>query len=438
MNKKGLPIRLSTQFTIVALVAMIISILLFLIILACGSRIIETKVENSDYIEQNLLKKVNEFQKYITDNNISTDDVDLIFDWVKKERNVMLSIHDNDRVIFDSTMAWRKKHRGENTPPPHSYRTQYDIQFADKTAFVELFVLLEFKYIVAIHYLAIFVAFLTFILLNTSFIRRKVKYVTMLEQEVNILEGGDLGYKLTIKGNDELAYLASSIDKMRTSIIERQQEEEKARLANHKLVTAMSHDLRTPLTILIGLLEIIDNKKYTTESELDTYVSKTKNKAYRIKELSDKIFEYFFAFDIKESELNKEPYKTEVINTMIEDYIFSLGEKGFTFEYECCEQQATVMLDTKVFARVLSNIFSNILKYADKTKPVVIKGSIKNDMFTVMVSNAVIKKEHKEESTNIGLEVCKNITQQHNGSFEHIEDEQNALFTVTVKLPVLK
>ena len=436
MNKKTIPIKLSTQFTLAALGSVFIAVMVFLLISYCGAGVIKAKVQNSDYVEQSIAKKVNEFQTYVSNNHISVYDTDSVSAWVRKERNVMLAIHDNGKVIFDSTHAWRKNHSIEDEPPPHSYRTLYSIQFADKEAYIECFVLIEFKFIVAVNYMAIFIAIAVFLLVFTSFIRRKVQYITKLEKEVNILEGGDLSYKLTVKGDDELTYLANSIDNMRLSIIERQKEEEQARLANHKLVTAMSHDLRTPLTILIGLIEIIDGKKYKTEQELETYITKTKNKAYQIKELSDKIFEYFFAFDIKESELDKEPYGTDVINTMIEDYVFSLSENGYIFDCSLCDAPVSVMLDTNVFGRVFGNIFSNILKYADKSKPIIIKSRIDNDRLVINVSNSVIGNVHTEESTNIGLEVCRNILKQHNGSFENTENGSE--FSVQLVLPVIR
>jgi signal transduction histidine kinase len=418
------------------LAAMVVGVLMFFIISSLGSYIIRDKLESTDYIEQSIENKVNEFQSYVTSHNVSTTDIDSVESWVKKQHNVMLAIHDGNKVVFDSTFSWRKNHDSEDGPPPHSYRTLYSVDFADKTAHIEMFVLIEFKFMVIVNYIAIFIGVVVFLLTFTSFINHKVKYITSLEKEVNIIEGGNLDYSLTIKGNDELTYLASSIDSMRTSIIERQRDEEQTRQANHKLVTAMSHDLRTPLTILIGLLEIIDGKKYNTEDELNTYITKTKNKAYQIKELSDKIFEYLFAFDIKESELHKERYDIEVINTMIEDNTFGLGEKGFTLTYTPCEEDVSVMLDTTVFVRVFVNIFSNILKYADKEKPVTISSTVQDGYLVISASNYAIKKGYAEESTNIGLEVCKNIVQQHNGSFEHIE--KDGIFTAVVKLPVVK
>lgn len=435
MNKKGIPFKLSAQFTIVSLIAVFIAACLFLIINSIGTHMLQIKMQNTDYIEQCINDKVEEFQSYITDNDIRSDDFESINAWVTGESNVTLVIYDNGKAIFDSTVSWRQNHGIEDGPPPNNYRKLYSVSFADKDVEVELFMLIEFKFRALITNIAIVISLLTFIMILTTFIRHKVKYITLLEKEVNILEGGDLNYRLTVKGNDEFTYLAKSIDNMRASIIERQKEEEQARDANHKLVTAMSHDLRTPLTILIGLLEIIDGKKYSNEQELETYITKSKNKAYQIKELSDQIFEYFFAFDMKESELNREYYGIDVINTMIEDYIFSLSEKGYIFEYDHCEGEAKVYIDVKVFGRVFSNIFSNILKYADKDKPVIINSKIDSGFLKIEVSNTVLEKKHKEESTNIGIEVCKNILQQHNGEFFCTNDGKT--FSVFIRLKLI-
>ena len=75
--------------------------------------------------------------------------------------------------------------------------------------------------------------------------------------KTGVLKGGDLNYQITIRGNDELAALAGEMDSMRRAIRSRQEEEELAHLANRGIVTAMSHDLRTPLTALMGYLDIL-------------------------------------------------------------------------------------------------------------------------------------------------------------------------------------
>jgi hypothetical protein len=170
LSKKSIPVKLSTQFTLAAIAAMAVGIVLFFVISYCGSYILRAKLESTEYIEQKIEKKVDEFQRFVTENNITTEDMESVEGWVQKEKNVMLAVHDEGKVIFDSTFSWRKKHSDEEMPPPHTYRNLYTVNFADKTAYVEMFVLIEFKFMVVVNYCAIFIAIVAFLLLFTSFI----------------------------------------------------------------------------------------------------------------------------------------------------------------------------------------------------------------------------------------------------------------------------
>ena len=87
-----------------------------------------------------------------------------------------------------------------------------------------------------------------FILLLFALIHRKIRYVNQLEQDLKVLGGGNLEYPITIKGRDELTSLAIGIESLKNGILEEQQMKAEAEKSQHGLVTAMSHDLRTPLT----------------------------------------------------------------------------------------------------------------------------------------------------------------------------------------------
>ena len=73
---------------------------------------------------------------------------------------------------------------------------------------------------------------------------------------------------------------------MRRSILKHQELEDQMRSANSELITAMSHDLRTPLTALLAYLEIIERKKYADEAQLDQLVHKSINQTLQIKNVS--------------------------------------------------------------------------------------------------------------------------------------------------------
>lgn len=116
---------------------------------------------------------------------------------------------------------------------------------------------------------------------------------------------------------------------MRKSFIDRLQSENEARSANSELITAISHDLRTPLTALVGYLDIIEYKKYKTTENLMQYIHNSREKAYQIKSLSYKLFEYFLVFDRK-NYLDLETFNlTEILSQLFEEQIFMLNNKGF-------------------------------------------------------------------------------------------------------------
>ena len=75
---------------------------------------------------------------------------------------------------------------------------------------------------------------------------------------------------------DEIGTLAASVDSMRNSIVETMRSEKAAWNSNTALITAMSHDIRTPLTSLVGYLDIIEGGKYKSEEELIHYIKSSR------------------------------------------------------------------------------------------------------------------------------------------------------------------
>lgn len=84
-----------------------------------------------------------------------------------------------------------------------------------------------------------------------------MKYISKLSDEIAILEGGSLDYKITIKGKDELAALAEGLENMRISFCNMIEQEAEITSENNRIITEMSHDLRTPVTSMMLYTEIL-------------------------------------------------------------------------------------------------------------------------------------------------------------------------------------
>lgn len=131
---------------------------------------------------------------------------------------------------------------------------------------------------------------------NIFFINRKVKDVLSVKDEILQMSAGDLTHPVPHCGEDEIGVLAEELDHLRITLKEQIQREKESRQANQDLITAMSHDLRTPLTILNGYLEVMRLEQTPQIDKLE-YMERCIQKANDIKEITDKMFEYALVYE---------------------------------------------------------------------------------------------------------------------------------------------
>lgn len=149
------------------------------------------------------------------------------------------------------------------------------------------------------------ISFSVFLLVVFWGIRKKIRYIMVLHDEIEILEGGSLDYPITVKGKDELSELAEGLDCMRVSFQGMIEREANIVQENQKMITEMSHDIRTPVTSIMLYTEILKNGKYKDEEQLNEYIERIDRKAHRMKQLTDNFFEYMLVTGDDEIELEE-------------------------------------------------------------------------------------------------------------------------------------
>ena len=280
-------------------------------------------------------------------------------------------------------------------------------------------------------------AFVAFSLCFVVLISRKVAYITQLKHELDILSGGQLECPVTITGRDELGELASGIDQMRRSIMKHQENEIQMRSANSELITAMSHDLRTPLTSLLAYLEIVERRKYTDEEQMHILIHKSVRQTMRIKHMADQLFEYFRVYATEWESADMETIDADqLFQQILGDYAYAMENKGLSVKTDFVPAAAQIKTNADLLQRALDNLYSNLLKYADPEEPVRISYSRENGCVLLSIANGVRIHQAKNESTGIGLITCRRIIEYHKGRFASSENDGG--FFVTVSLPVQK
>ena len=246
------------------------------------------------------------------------------------------------------------------------------------------------------------------------------------------MASGDLSHPVPKCGNDEIGVLAEELNGLRTALDDNIQKEAASRKANQDLITAMSHDLRTPLTILQGYLEVLKLKRYSPDMA-EEYINRCLQKTKDIKEMTDRMFEYALVFEETESpELI--PLSYNVIYNLLNENCDFITLAGFKVEREIIRTEGSLLGDEIMLKRIFSNLFSNILKYGEKKNPVIVRCQIKSGKMEVFLINTV-KAEHAEiESNRIGLKSTEKMVQLHRGQL--YQSEENNIYTVQIQLEV--
>lgn len=278
------------------------------------------------------------------------------------------------------------------------------------------------------------------VILFMSLFGRKIRYINEIQKGIQIIEGGSTDYIIPIRGSDELSDLAESINKMRQAMNEQFRSESQSKKENHRLITSVSHDIRTPLTSIICYLELINDNKVNDPVKESLYLNTALKKSYQIKDLMNSLFEHALA------ENNEVPFHFEIVNgnvlisQVIEELSFSLNEEGFQLVLvNHINQDFTLNIDLKQIRRIFDNLISNILKYANPKEPVNLEFIIKKNELSIIQHNKTKTNSKNScslliDSSGIGLATCRGIILRHQGRIDSYL--LHYLFKIELSLPI--
>jgi signal transduction histidine kinase len=308
----------------------------------------------------------------------------------------------------------------------------YPIHFKNQSVYLYItsFPMIPFQipYII----LSLLVSFSFYLIILQSFIRKRIQSIQNLQEDVFTLAIGDWNHEITVSDKDEIGRLAQDLNQMRIAFLQTMDNEQQARVANKELISSLSHDLRTPLTTLKGYLEIMNLKRDNIKFR-DQYLQKCLDKVEEITYLSNKMFEYSLVFSTEyNSDLSSIPVQ-KVMDTLV-DHIQYLREMDLHILYEPLQTSLSMDANFAMMQRILNNIFSNIQKYCDPWKDIVIQTTIEENQFKMSFTNSINHHLDKVESNGIGLKSVKKMIEIHRGTF--YQDETNDLFTIILTFPI--
>lgn len=277
------------------------------------------------------------------------------------------------------------------------------------------------------------IAFFSLIVL----LQRKFSYIIEISNRVEEMEAGNLSVQISIEGDDELSDLAFSINRFAKTMDQQLKYSAQVKQEQIQTVATLSHDLRTPLTSVVSYLQLIRDGKYQDEEQIFLYIDKAYEKAQRIREMTDRLFESCMTNDEKSRQLEKVEGNSFVKQILfeVEDFLQDTGYKVELFPLSN-GQDFCLMIDREKVSRIFDNVLSNIEKYADAEYPVQIEAKLKEQYLILRQTNRIIEEQKRRgvESHLLGLKSVETAIREIGGELSIRKEEH--MFILEMSIPI--
>ena len=265
---------------------------------------------------------------------------------------------------------------------------------------------------------SLLLAFDVFLMLSFLFLRKKLEYVLRIGQGLSILESGNLGHRIPVKGKDELARLAESVNLLGRSFQERILSEQRLLQVNRKIIGDLSHDIRTPLTVGIGYLTLLLEKEGLTEQERREYLLLALKKVEQIGERTRVLLD-FATLSSGQVPVHKSIIDVRTLTEQLKEEISALAD----LHVEGTLPYGTMICgDISLLERLFDNLLSNLQKHGDTSRPILFRMDLRDGGVSIEIENAVDRRAHAKNSSisgsSLGLQICTCILELHGGRFE--------------------
>ena len=271
--------------------------------------------------------------------------------------------------------------------------------------------------------------------------------------ELHYIAQGHLEHRIPFRVNGNQQHVITSVNALVDTITQAMQEERASEKSKDELITNVSHDLRTPLTSIIGYLGLIEDHQYQSEEDIVKYSHIAYDQAKQMKNLVEDLFEY-----------TKVQQHGAPVNLMTVDLGQLLEQVGASFELEadkkgmainvsCEPTPLSITADPEKLGRLFSNLVANALKYGHGASYIHLTAKQLGEKVVITVANDgekipaeavkhLFERFYRVESsrnkatggTGLGLAIVQSIVELHHGSVTARSDDQETAFVVT--LPV--
>lgn len=297
-------------------------------------------------------------------------------------------------------------------------------------------------------------AFLLFVIYYILLTNRVSAYLAEISLALRAIAQGDLQIYVPKRSADELGELADNVNSMVVRLRASQAEERRLEEAKNQLIAGVSHDLRTPLTSVLGYLDLVVKGKYDSEAELQRYATIAHQKALRLEKLIDALFEYTrlsyggLTLDCSTLSLN------DLLAQLVDEWTLQLQEANMMARLQLPPEPVLLEADGDLLVRVFENLFSNGIRYGQAGRYLDVCLTTEAEQAVVQVTSygnvippdqiphvftsfyrADASRSEQGGGSGLGLAIAQQIVNLHQGSIAVVGSSEEGT-TFAVRLPV--
>lgn len=289
----------------------------------------------------------------------------------------------------------------------------------------------------------------TFMILQEPYIR----YISRISDAVQSISQGNLNTAIEVIGDDEFSEMAANLNKMVGDIQVLMDKEREAERTKNELITNVAHDLRTPLTSIIGYLELLAGNTGIPADMEHKYIEIAYGKARRLEKLIEDLFGFTklnygkIAMHVAQLDVVK------LLGQLLEEAYPNFVERNLSYDLQSNVPVKIITADGNLLARLFDNLIGNAIKYGADGKRVLVKLHGDEELVTVSVTNygyvipedelpQIFNKFYRVEQsrssttggTGLGLAIAKEIVDMHGGTIQVASDLNGTVFTVKLQV----
>ncbi|WP_044641260.1 HAMP domain-containing sensor histidine kinase [Risungbinella massiliensis] len=293
-----------------------------------------------------------------------------------------------------------------------------------------------------------FIILIIFLGVLFSLVQAKTRQLREMTKAAKQIAKGDLTFRVQANSLDEVGQLAEQINIMAAQLQQKIEAERQNEQMKNDLITNISHDLRTPLTSIIGYLHLLQEQATELSEENKKHLAVVYQKSKHLQELIENLFE-FTKYTHHDVVLQHELMEmNHFIAQLVDESYPILVEENCQLIEHYHPTPCYMMADPSMIVRLLENLIQNAVRYSDSPKKVTIRVWQETEHVLISFRNPA-KKVTPEQATQlferfyrldtsrsskgsgIGLAIVKSITDLHQGKISAKVESGDILFTIS-------